>query len=415
MKKIKHIFYLLMAFFFFLHFLFPICIYFFQGFTQSYQAQYFERSSVLKGISLNLLSLIIGSAFIYLTPFHEKSILSNHNLRSRLYLIISIIFSCGALATIGNFASSLKSLHQPTGFFIFGNMFLNLDYYFLFSLALASDFIASSQIFYVIRNIFGASRSASLSLLLFLFYTSWSSNAKSFLKRYLFYFAIALSLSFFSFNWATNVRRQAFKKDLTTSEKVIQSLAHDRSSLDRIIGRVSYLEAAMLPIIHKDQDLPNLKIFYDKYSIMNQLKLIANNLVPGDIFPSDVMPNQYYRSAFMNMPIQIAQENYTSINMTLPVYFYMYFNFFTTVLITGFFIWIYYVITILGFNLHPLIGSVFIYYFYSYFLSFFDLTSLVKFIAAGILAIPIFIICSKTELIASNFIITKRQARPTLL
>lgn len=410
-NKIKQIFYLLMSFLFCFHFLAPLICYFFFGLSPTYQIQYFEQASILKGLYLNLSSFVLGSFFIYITPFTPKIIITNQFYRSKIYLIIAIIFSLGALISLGNFENSLKSLHQPSGILIFGNMFVNLDYYFLFSFAFAVDFLPSTQIIYVIRNLIAASRSASLSLSLFIPYTLWSSNAKTYLKKYLIFLFMAILLSVFSFNWASNIRSQFFKKNSTINEKIIQSFSINKQLVNKIIGRVSFLELSMLPIIYKDKNLPNIQIFYDKYSVINQLKLIANNLVPGDIFASDVMPNQYYRSAFMNMSLQIAKENYTSINMTLPVYFYMYFNFLPAVIITGIIIWVYYIFTCAAFNLHPIIGSIFIYNFYSYFLSFFDFVTLIKFLALGIIATSFFMISSKLEIYIVNFIKSKMQQR----
>jgi len=92
-----------------------------------------------------------------------------------------------------------------------------------------------------------------------------------------------------------------------------------------IMGRLSFLETSMLPIHYKDMGDP-VEIFYQKYDLLNQLKLIIDTLFPGNLFGSDVMPNQYYRAAFMGYSESFVVDVYTSINITLPVYLYMYFG-----------------------------------------------------------------------------------------
>jgi len=402
-EKIKYTFYLLMSFYFIFHFLFPVFYYFIYGFNSSYNSIYFDKASLFKGVSLNFLSLLIGTIFIRYIPTNIISNSNSKKYRSKLYLISAIIFSFGAIISKGSYADSLKSLHQPSSILIWGNMFINLDFYFLFSLVSAIDFLAAIQIIYVIKCMLGASRSASLSLTLFLIYSFWSQNVKIYLKKYLLYLVVAISLTFFTFNWATSIRSQFFTEGTSISEKFISSFKQSEAMRSRILGRISFLEISMLPILHKDHNLPNLQIFYEKYSIFNQFKLIINNIVPGNAYPDDALPNQYYRSAFLNMPLQIAKENYTSINMTIPVYFYMYCNFWTAVFITGFIIWIYYVFTLNVFRFHPLAGSIFIYFFYSYFLSYFDFVSLIKFLVIGFLAVPIFIVCSNIERYLRSF------------
>lgn len=412
MISIKKTFYLLIAFFLFFHFIAPGVYFSIFGYFPTYQGQYHDPSSIIKGFMLNLLSGILGALLIHLTPSKGKTDIKEFNFHSKFYLIFAIIFSFGSTITIGNFETGLRGLHPPSGFFIFGNMLINLDYYFLFALAFTNDFIMGSQIIYVLKSAFAASRSASLSLFLFILYSLWRPNIVRILKRYLFYFIFALSMAIFSFRWATNIRSQDVAKGSTFSEKLAHTFIGTTSKSDsgysyfalnhydtlkKIIARASFLETTMLPIIYKDRKLPNLKIFYEGYSITNQLKLIVNNLLPGDVFPPDVMPNQYYRAAFLNMPVKLAREYYTSINMTLPVYFYMYFSFALSIIITGLAIWAYYMTTTQVIKLHPILGSVFIYYFYSYFLSFFDFVSIVKMLAVGIIAIPIFIIFSKIE------------------
>lgn len=242
-----------------------------------------------------------------------------------------------------------------------------------------------------------ASRSTSLSLLLFFNYSTWSKNIQNFLKSYAIIYTFIFSLSIFTFNWASNIRSEFFKESDNFIERLKMSSQANRGTLIKIIGRISFLELTMLPIVYKDYHLPNLVIFYDKYSPINQIKLTINNVIPGDVFAFDVYPNQYYRSAFMKYPLQNSKENYTSINLTLPIYFYMYFNSLVAIIISGFLIWIYYFTTMYAFNISAFLGCIGIFHFYSYFLIFFDFVSLIKNLTIGVVAIPIFILFSRIE------------------
>lgn len=98
------------------------------------------------------------------------------------------------------------------------------------------------------------------------------------------------------------------------------------------MGRMSFLETSMLPIHYKDMNDP-LNIFYDKYGLLNQVKQIIDSIFPGNLFGNDVMPNQYYRAAFMGYSVNFVVNVYTSINITLPVYLYMYVGSFFSCLI----------------------------------------------------------------------------------
>jgi hypothetical protein len=113
-----------------------------------------------------------------------------------------------------------------------------------------------------------------------------------------------------------------------------------------IIGRLSMVELSMLPLDCKinENNLCNMDIFYDKYNLFRQILLAVDSLYPGNIFIDDVFPNQYYRSAFLGVSTEFAKENYMSINMSLPTYFYMYTNVFFSIALSATLISIYYYI-----------------------------------------------------------------------
>lgn len=409
MNKVKYVYFFLIFFYIGFHFIAPGAYYILVRYVPTYQKEIFDLGSMEIGFWVNVLGLSLGSLLIYLTKY-EFPIYTNFKYRSRLYLLLTIIFLIGAYFTIGGFSNALNGLKPPTGFFIFYGMFFSLDLYILFSLVMSSDFFCSSQLIYVFRNLVFGSRSAALSLFLLYIYSSWSQNSFKYFKQYALFLLLALSLSLFSFSWATKLRSKNFqstsmKMQITESFKVSNSL------IEKIVGRVSFLESAMLPIYFKKTNSPGLEIFYEKYGINNQLKLVLNNILPIKFFPFDVYPNQYFRSAFMGMPQALARSYYTSINITLPVYFYMYSNFYVAILLSGLAIWVYYLLTLLAFKVHPLVGAVFVYAFYGSFLTYFDWIMLIKGGVIGILSACVFMLTSffETKFLHIAELIKKRR------
>jgi hypothetical protein len=72
----------------------------------------------------------------------------------------------------------------------------------------------------------------------------------------------------------------------------------------------------------------------------------------------------------MEIPIAESRKVYTSINMTFAVYVYMYSNIYVAIALSVVSIWAHCLLTIIAFNQNPLLGTIFIYTFYSNFLIF---------------------------------------------
>ena len=68
-------------------------------------------------------------------------------------------------------------------------------------------------------------------------------------------------------------------------------------------------------------------IFEEKYSLQNQGEQILNSILPGDLFPSDVQPNQYWRAIFAGWREDLAKEHYMSMTFMLPMYFILKYGF----------------------------------------------------------------------------------------
>lgn len=107
---------------------------------------------------------------------------------------------------------------------------------------------------------------------------------------------------------------------LSTKNRNSSSGGTYKEVINTIVGRCSQLELGGLALYKYENDSWDEEVFERKYAFDSQMKLIVNSLIPGDMFESDVDPNQYYRTVFLNMPEEEAYNNYTSMNLTLPIY-----------------------------------------------------------------------------------------------
>jgi hypothetical protein len=175
------------------------------------------------------------------------------------------------------------------------------------------NFILVSISFVVFQTLTG-SRSAALQLLIIIliFYPGFE-NQKKYLHKAKIFTIVIVILSPLLFIAGTVMREVEF--DFENIQKII-------------IGRLSFLELSEIPMECKTNGGQNcnIDIFYDKYNFFRQIKLSVDMLYPGNLFIDDVHPNQYYRSAFLGLDESYALENYMSINMSIPTYFYMHTN-----------------------------------------------------------------------------------------
>jgi hypothetical protein len=140
-------------------------------------------------------------------------------------------------------------------------------------------------------------------------------NFSFYKKKILTFLKFAVVVSPILFVYATQIRYGADYIDYKTIGNLI-------------MGRVSFVELGMIPIHYYDTGDLDLSLFYEKYGIIHQTKLILDSLIPGDVFGFDVMPNNYYRSIFLGYSEDFVIDNYMSMNITLPVYFYMFMGYF---------------------------------------------------------------------------------------
>lgn len=141
-----------MIFYLGFHFLLPLLIYGVIGYQPTYQNEIFNYHSILKSVFINVFSLFVGAVLIYFIPLPKKLLIdpqAQKDFKSRLYLITAFIVGIGSIFASKGYGQSLKTLQQSASFFSYSNMFINLENYFMFALALSSNFTPSSQFFFL--------------------------------------------------------------------------------------------------------------------------------------------------------------------------------------------------------------------------------------------------------------------------
>ncbi len=310
----KKVFISILLFYLIVHFIVPGIYFSFVGSYNTY-TNIDDKQAVLQGFILNAVTILGTIVVVYFLPTKkEKKLIfpKFYNLTPLYYfsifLFIVFFFLGGGFEgkITGN---SLGSLFNYIAFFF--NPFIIL-LCILFYQRKPFNIIFLCLIYLIYATVTG-SRSGFISLfIIFLMYPAFSNYQvyKKSIKKLLIFL---LFFTPFLFLAATIfIRKSNIQLDSSFIAKMI-------------MGRLSFLETSMLPIHYKNLDDP-LYIFYDKYGLINQIKLIIDSLFPGNFFGNDVMPNQYYRAAFMGYPVPFVISVYTSINITLPVYLYMYFG-----------------------------------------------------------------------------------------
>lgn len=221
---------------------------------------------------------------------------------------LAVIINVISIVYANNFQGILSGKINGT---LFGylSMFLSMDVLFIVYLYCSNKNINTIWIcsLYLVIKLLYTSRSAPLLIIIYLLCSLAFDNKK--IKKNLFASILILTLiAPIVFFFATNLR------GITNSNESIFSLG------DSIVSRLSAPELGGLYLYQYDNNIYNKELFENKYSLANQVKLTINSIVPGDLFKSDIDPNQYVRAIFMGYNEESCRENYTSINLTLPIY-----------------------------------------------------------------------------------------------
>ena len=254
-----------------------------------------------------VLALVPKSPNDVIKPHIKGSVIAELFYSSTLFKLFSFLFMGGYQSLITGGSNGTLSRYIS----------LFLDPFFLLLVLLFTQQKKTNVIFaiffYIASVTLSGSRSGVLAVI-FIFLIGFTfHNFSIYRSKISKFLLIGLGISPLLFVYATLLRESSFSEFKLLG--------------DIIVGRMSTLETAMWPVHYTDQGL-DASLFDEKYSVLNQFKLILDSLIPGQIFEADVMPNNYYRAIFLDYGIDFVKENYMSINITLPIYLYVKYNYF---------------------------------------------------------------------------------------
>lgn len=332
----------------------PLLYYSCFGFVNLYSYLEFG-SSVIKGSIINIVSVIGTIIVIKFLPDKKLKVLPKFSHSFKFYLMCMIL-SAVTVFFSGGYEDVLAGGMN-------GSVLSYLSLFFDGTTALALYLFYQKKIKYVLLSILlyilvftlSGSRSAFIIVIVIsLILPIFNNNnfVKNKLKPFLLVCCIASPMLFY---YGTAVRG-AIDKDLL---------------LNLIVGRISMVELAAVPIESEETGKMNVGLYNDKYGISNQFRQSVNEVLPIDPFEHDINPNQYFRPIFYWEATELAIiDQYMSINLTLPIYFYLNSNFFIGILLTITFLsWLYYIWVSKNQNIYIFIGIIMSLY---YLLQFFD-------------------------------------------
>jgi hypothetical protein len=348
----------IILYFLIIHLLLPGIYYLIYGFTPIY-SDVIDNAALIKAAFLIAAPFIITIVILLCLPNKHKngqiSPTVNGKPISELFyfsvlLKLVIFYYYGGFASVISGEANGSLANYVTLFF---NPFLLLLAVLFVQKKRSNSIIAI--LFYIISATLSGSRSGILSAV-FVFLIGYSFVNFQLYRKGLYRLMMGgLMLAPLVFVYATILRGYTDKIDLSVV-------------FNQIVGRMSVLETSMLPVHFYDNNM-NLDLFYDKYSFINQFKLSLDSLIPGQLFDFDVMPNNYYRAIFMGYDQTFVFENYLSINLTLPIYLYLKYSYYSIILTPVYLVGFYKLLQTL--KKYPLMAVVLVSVFYNV-LYFFD-------------------------------------------
>ncbi len=327
--------------------------YHFYGFVNLFSDIEYSSIGIFKGVFLNFISVLGTILVIQFMPDKKVPIPPKFNHSFKFY-IASLLFLLMALVLSGGYEEALNGSLDSTAIkyvllFFSASTALTLFLY----LQKKIKFAGVAVLLYVIVSTIAGSRSGIIIVLIIsLILPMFQNNnvIKKKLRVFVIFFCIVSPALFY---YATSVRE-------VVDESVLSKL---------IVGRVSMIELASIPIDAKENNRMDVKLYDEKYGFINQFKQCINEISPLDPFKYDISPNQYHRAIFYGNSELSVLDHYMSMNITLPTYFYLQTNLFFGCLFSIFFLsLLYYIWIVNSDNLYLLIGIIMsLYYILQYF------------------------------------------------
>lgn len=275
--------------------------------------EYMLRAAVVVSVPIIAVLLLINIKHIFSNgrKNNKDYVEVTLNTNGKIWVYISILITIASTIMSTGFSGALAGVANGT---VWGylSMFFSSHYlilvYFLY--CDKKENLAWIIMLFILQTVLTASRSGLMTIVMLLLLLLYSTN--KFLKKkkkIKFLIVVLCILAPFVYLYSTTLRGMPISGVINL--------------IDNIVGRCSCLELSGGALYGKDIGTWDMRLFQEKYGSLNQIKMSINTIFPGDLFPPDIDPNQYFRSVFMGYPISYSMNNYTSMNLTLPVYLYM--------------------------------------------------------------------------------------------
>ena len=353
-----------LAFYLVFHILAPYVFQMIFGFRQ-YYGKPFDAGAINLVVLINTIAVVISGVLIAVFPKPEHMLTIKVQGAPVLYgsslllsLLVFVIFGGfeGILAGQAN-----NSMLAYIGMFLESSVLL----FVVLSTSQNKIGIVLSVLAYIAIKTLGGSRSAVVVILLIVIMLLATREIKKIVKPFITVVLIGVVITPILFFAATFQRNGYLESD---------KIAY---FMEIAVRRISYIETAAIPVYNQAAKDPAIEIFYRKYGWENQAKQIINTIVPGNVFSVDVDPKQYYRAAFMGYAEEAARTYYTSMNMTLPVFFYLFGGVFWAVAGTILVVLAFFGVAWVASAKAPLISIIFLFSLYGL-LSFFDFVTVAR-------------------------------------
>lgn len=297
---------------------FPWCVYKVFGFfwnSTPVDEQYVDLAALLI-----MLTLLLTAGVVALSKYGRKSVDFSEAVKSKLIssqaadhlFLFAIVINIINVIRIGNFSNLISG--GATGSII-AYLQLFFDIRVLYFLALMRAYkkkqigkILFYSFLYVGISVLYSSRSGAFWMVFFnVGLITGVKISKALKQKIMLLIIMAVILAPFIYAFSTVSRGGA--------QNTVEYMAK------QIVARLSYIEAGGVELQQYIEETYDEQLFMDKYGLRNQLEQTANSLLPGDIFEFDVQPNQYWRAIFAGWTEEAARTNYTSMYMSLPIYF----------------------------------------------------------------------------------------------
>lgn len=273
----------------------------------------FDWPSIILAAAINVFGIGIAMLSIKMLPASKdrvKAVIDGNGLRHLFYVSVffKLIYGIVSGGINGVIAGEMNGTMLN-----YANIFLNPTILMACIFLLENGQRKAYVVFllYAIEETLSGSRGAIMMLPLLLIYGQAFEGFDSKRKEVWRMLKVSIAFAPFVFMFATALRTDISSMDIF-------------DICNMIVGRISSLELAMIPIHYAGAPEADWNLFFDKYGALSQIKGIINSISPLKPYDPDILPNGYYYAIFLGRSIDYVKTYYSSIPITLPVFVFLY-------------------------------------------------------------------------------------------